>query len=83
MVKVDKFTLHVDLAIFKMEDCEISIILGRPFLATRKALIDAQDVKFKIEQNAKLPKDIQYCKRIKIIDSYVETTLIFSDLLEP
>ena len=41
LVKVDKFIFPADFIILDMEeDKEIPIILGRPFLATRRAMID-------------------------------------------
>ena len=41
LVKVDKFIFPVDFVVLDMEeDQEIPIILGRPFLATGRALID-------------------------------------------
>ncbi|XP_070022781.1 uncharacterized protein [Nicotiana sylvestris] len=41
LVRVDKFILPTDFVILDCEvDYEVSIILGRPFLATRKALVD-------------------------------------------
>ena len=41
LVKVDKFIFSVDFIVLGMpEDKEIPIILGRPFLATGRALID-------------------------------------------
>ena len=43
LVKVDKFIFPVDFVVLDMEeDQEIPIILRRPFLATRGALIDVQ-----------------------------------------
>ena len=43
MVKVDKFIFPADFIVFNMEeDKEIPIILGRPFLATSRAMIDVQ-----------------------------------------
>ena len=43
LVKVDKFILPTDFIVLDLEeDREILIILGRPFLATRKDLIDVQ-----------------------------------------
>ncbi|XP_070013765.1 uncharacterized protein [Nicotiana sylvestris] len=43
LVHVDKFILPVDFVILDCEvDYEVFIILGRPFLATRKALCDVQ-----------------------------------------
>ena len=43
LVKVGKFIFLVDFAIMKMEkDTQVPSLLGRPFLATRAALIDVQ-----------------------------------------
>ena len=42
-VKVGKFIFPVDFLIMKMEeDTQVPLLLGRPFLATRAALIDVQ-----------------------------------------
>ncbi|XP_021998433.1 uncharacterized protein LOC110895424 [Helianthus annuus] len=46
LVKVDKFVFPVDFIILDMdEDSEVPLILGRPFLATARALIDVYDGK--------------------------------------
>ena len=43
LVKVDKFIFPVDFIVLDFEaDKEVPIILGRPFLITRKNLIDVQ-----------------------------------------
>ena len=43
LVKVGKFIFLVDFVIMKMEeDTQVSLLLGRPFLATGAALIDVQ-----------------------------------------
>ncbi|XP_038904241.1 uncharacterized protein LOC120090585 [Benincasa hispida] len=43
LVQVDKFIFPVDFVIFDYEsDREVPIILGHPFLATGRALIDVQ-----------------------------------------
>ncbi|KAL0352193.1 UNVERIFIED_CONTAM: hypothetical protein Scaly_1608000 [Sesamum calycinum] len=43
LVKVSKFIIHVDLIVLDMEeDKNMPLILGRPFLATSRALIDVQ-----------------------------------------
>jgi len=43
LVKVDKLYLSTDFIILDMkEDKEVPLILGRPFLATGKTLIDVQ-----------------------------------------
>ena len=44
LVKVDKFIFPADFIILDYEaDREVPIILGRPFLATGRALIDVQE----------------------------------------
>ena len=44
LVKVDKFIFLVDFVVLDMEeDMAAPIILGRPFLATRQALIDVKN----------------------------------------
>ncbi|KAK5845477.1 hypothetical protein PVK06_001666 [Gossypium arboreum] len=46
LVKVDKFILPVDFVVLdKDEDVEVPLILGRPFLATARAVIDMGDGK--------------------------------------
>ena len=46
LVKVDNFVFPVDFFILDMdEDSEVPLILGRPFLATARALIDVYDCK--------------------------------------
>ncbi|GJU83268.1 DNA-directed DNA polymerase [Tanacetum coccineum] len=46
LIKVDKFILPIDFVILDMpEDYRIPIILGRPFLATARAMIDDQSIK--------------------------------------
>ena len=43
LVKVGKFIFQVDFVIMKMEeDTQVSLLIGRPFLATGAALIDVQ-----------------------------------------
>ena len=43
LVKVGKFIFPADFVIMQMEeDTQVPLLLGRPFLATRAALIDVQ-----------------------------------------
>lgn len=43
LVRVDKFIFPADFIVLDFEeDKEVSIIFGRPFLATRRTLIDVQ-----------------------------------------
>ncbi|XP_073123440.1 uncharacterized protein [Henckelia pumila] len=49
LVKVDKIIFSVDFVVLDMEDdVEMQLILGRPFLATGKAIIDVQKGKFSL-----------------------------------
>ena len=42
LVKVGKFVFPVDFVVMKMEDTQVPLLLGRPFLATGAVLIDVQ-----------------------------------------
>lgn len=54
LVKFDKFICPTDFVVFDMEEeVEISIILGRSFLATDRALIHMQDGKLTFRVNDK------------------------------
>ncbi|KAH9750390.1 hypothetical protein KPL71_013860 [Citrus sinensis] len=73
LVKVDKFIFPVDFIVLDFEaDKEAPIILGRPFLATRKTLIDVQkeeltmrvndqQVTFNVLDTMKSPDEIKDC----------------------
>ncbi|GKA53048.1 reverse transcriptase domain-containing protein [Tanacetum coccineum] len=68
LIKIDKFFLPIDFVILDMrEDSRIMIILGRPFLATARAMIDvfnknitlrvgSEEVIFDINQSMKKPR---------------------------
>ncbi|GJT08661.1 DNA-directed DNA polymerase [Tanacetum coccineum] len=67
LIKVDKFILPIDFVILDMpEDSRVPIILGRPFLATARAMIDIfnkkitlrvgdDEVIFDVDQSIKRP----------------------------
>ncbi|GJZ38859.1 DNA-directed DNA polymerase [Tanacetum coccineum] len=67
LIKVDKFVLPIDFVILDMpEDSRVPIILGRPFLATARAMIDIfnkkitlrvgdNEVIFDVDQSIKRP----------------------------
>ncbi|GKD40270.1 DNA-directed DNA polymerase, partial [Tanacetum coccineum] len=67
LIKVDKFVLPIDFVILDMpEDSRVPIILGRPFLATARAMIDIfnkkitlmvgdDEVIFDVDQSIKRP----------------------------
>ena len=49
MVKVDKFLFPTNFVILDMEeDDKVPIILGKPFLATKKAQINVQEGELKL-----------------------------------
>ena len=77
LVKVDKFMFLVDFVVLDMEkDKEAPLILGRPFLAAGKTLIDVENrelslrvdndqIKFNLDQNLKFASnDKTTCMRI-------------------
>ena len=84
MVKVDKFIFLVDFIILDMEeDHEVPPILGRPFLATGRALIDVQQgnmvlrindqhVTFNVFKAMKFPSSFDTCFRIDDVDNVVD-----------
>ncbi|XP_024042758.1 uncharacterized protein LOC112099575 [Citrus clementina] len=73
LVKVDKFIFPVDFIVLDMtEDIELPLILGRPFLATRRVLIDVQEGKlilrvqneqaiFNVYTPIKYPTELKEC----------------------
>ena len=79
LVKVDKFIFPVDFVILDMEENqEVPLILGRPFLAIGRALIDVQkgelilrvnkeEVMFNIYQAMRFPKDPSTCFRVDVL----------------
>nr|GEU96418.1 reverse transcriptase domain-containing protein [Tanacetum cinerariifolium] len=51
LIKVDKFILPIDFVILDMpEDSRVPIILGRPFLATARAMIDSFNKKITLKK---------------------------------
>ncbi|KAI4323847.1 hypothetical protein L6164_023422 [Bauhinia variegata] len=80
LVKVNKFIFPADFIVLDMEENqEIPIIWGRPFLATRRALIDVQkgnltlrvqdeEVTFNILKVIKHPADEECCYRLDSLD---------------
>ncbi|XP_075485336.1 uncharacterized protein LOC142525052 [Primulina tabacum] len=86
LVKVDKFIFPVDFVVLDMEeDREIPLILGRPFLATGRALIVVQKgelvlrlndkkVTFNVFRSMKYPGSSD-CYRIDAIEDIVECSV--------
>ncbi|KAM1226919.1 hypothetical protein ACFX2J_006199 [Malus domestica] len=65
IIKVDKFYLPADFIVLDMEeDKEVPLILGRPFMATVRTLID-------VEAAIKHPLELEECFRVDVLDGIV------------
>ncbi|KAL5538178.1 hypothetical protein UlMin_045882 [Ulmus minor] len=83
LVKVDKFIFLVDFIVLDYEaNLEVPIILGRPFLATGRTLIDVQkgeltmrvqdeQVTFNAFQSMKFPSEVEECSALSLVDSLI------------
>nr|GFB23142.1 hypothetical protein [Tanacetum cinerariifolium] len=93
LIKIDKFILPIDFVILDMrEDSKILIILGRPFLATARAMIDVFNKKitlrvgnkkviFDVDQSIKRPAiEDDECNGIDFLDTTIHS--ITHELLE-
>ncbi|PIN27063.1 hypothetical protein CDL12_00161 [Handroanthus impetiginosus] len=81
LVKVDKFIFLADFVVLDMEaDSEIPIILGRPFLATGRTLIDVQkdelttrvqdqQITFNVFKAMKFPNESDECFSVSLFDN--------------
>ena len=81
LVKVDKFIFPADFIVLDMEeDKEIPIILGRPFLATGRAMIDLQrgelklrvqedEVKFNVFEAVRHPVESDTCFIVETVEA--------------
>ncbi|CAN6583131.1 unnamed protein product [Malus baccata var. baccata] len=90
IIKVDNLYLPADFVVLDMdEDLQTPIILGRPFLATARTLIDVeagtltlrvqdQYVVFNLFEAAKRPAEQQDCMRIDVLDSMVQDSFYAS-----
>ncbi|XP_022869740.1 uncharacterized protein LOC111389116 [Olea europaea var. sylvestris] len=88
LIKVEKFIFPADFLILDMEeDKDVPLILGRPFLATRRALIDVQrgqsilrlgeeQLSFNVFKAMKLPTESDSCYQVDIIDKAVQETFL-------
>ena len=94
LVKVDKFIFPTDFIVLDMEeDKEIPIILGRPFLATGRAMIDVQrgelklrvqedEVKFNVFEAVRHPAESDTCFMAEIVEAIVSSQSGLTDRLE-
>ncbi|XP_062085537.1 uncharacterized protein LOC133791635 [Humulus lupulus] len=77
LVKVDKFISPADFIVLDMEeDINVPIILGRPFLATCRALIDVQkgELKLRVQKeevtsNVFAETEVPTCCRVDVVES--------------
>ena len=77
LVKVGKFIFPADFIILDMEEDEkIPIIMGRPFLATGRALIDVQkgELVLRVDKEKAVfpvfsPIDIPACYRVEVVSN--------------
>ena len=94
LVKVDKFIFSAYFIVLDMEeDKEIPIILGRPFLATGRAMIDVQrgelklrvqeeEVKFNVFEAVRHPAESDTCFMADIVEAIVSSQIGLTDPLE-
>ena len=94
LVKVDKFIFPAYFIVLDMEeDKEIPIILGRPFLATGRAMIDVQrgelklrvqeeEVKFNVFEEVRHPAESDTCFMAEIVEAIVFSQSGLTDPLE-
>ena len=94
LVKVDKFIFPADFIVLDMEeDKEIPIILGRPFLATRRAMIYVQrgelklrvqenEVKFNVFEVVRHPAEGDTCFIVETVEALVSSQSGLTDPLE-
>ena len=93
-MKVENFIFPIDFIILDMQEYkEVPIILGRPFLATGRAMIDVQkgelrwrvqekEVKFNVFNAIKNPHDNDSCFRVDVQKAIVSSKLGPSEPLE-
>ena len=94
LVKVDKFIFPAYFIVLDMEkDKELPIILGRPFLATGRAMIDAQkgelklrvqndEVRFSVFNAVRHPKESDACFIVEAIEAIVPSQSGLTNPLE-
>ncbi|PIN03167.1 DNA-directed DNA polymerase [Handroanthus impetiginosus] len=95
LVKVNKFIFPADFIVLDMEtDSEIPIILGRPFLATGRTLINGQkgeltirvqdqQITFNIFKAMKFPNKSDECFSVSLFDSFAGNESIAKQSLDP
>ncbi|XP_019252728.1 PREDICTED: uncharacterized protein LOC109231524 [Nicotiana attenuata] len=97
LVQVGKFVFPADFVILDCKlDEEIPIILGRPFLATGRALVDCEtrelkmrlnneEIIFNVQQSMRRPTEFANCSLVEAVDVILQEedeTINVRDLLE-
>ncbi|XP_070014096.1 uncharacterized protein [Nicotiana sylvestris] len=98
LVRVDKFILPADFVVLDCEvDYEVPIILGKPFFATRKALVDVEageltfrvgdeKVTFNVCKCMRQPNSNEVCSFVDLVTDVIvdETSVVMNvdDILE-
>ena len=94
LLKVEKFIFPADFIVLYMEeDKEIPIILGRPFLTTRRAMIDVQrgelklrvqkdEVKFNVFEVVRHPAESDTCIIVETVEAIMSIQSGLTDPLE-
>src|SRR5581483_181906 len=84
LVQVDKFIFPADFIILDFEaDNDVPLLLGRPFLATGRTLIDVQkgeltmrvkdqEVTFNVFDSLRYPDDREDCSILTVIETWCE-----------
>ncbi|KAI5335268.1 hypothetical protein L3X38_025401 [Prunus dulcis] len=99
LVQVDKLILPADFVVLDMEeaplhDRELPILLGRPFMATAKTIIDVQNglltmtvlgetVQFKVFESLSHPSSSIDCCSIDVLDSLVFSKFLLTQSNDP
>ncbi|CAN6567579.1 unnamed protein product [Malus baccata var. baccata] len=99
LVQVDKLILPADFVVLDMEeapihDRKLPILLGRPFMATAKTIIDVQNglltmtvlgetVQFKVFESLSHPSSSLDCYAIDVLDSLVFSKFLQAQSNEP
>ena len=94
LVKVDKFIFPMDFVVLDFEeDSKCPLILGRPFLNTRKAIIDVHEgkitlrvgdesVEFVMPRLMKYPIEEEFCMRVEVVDECVREVNLNKEILD-
>ncbi|XP_062080310.1 uncharacterized protein LOC133785064 [Humulus lupulus] len=95
LVRVDKFIFPTDFIVLDYEaDREVPIILGRPFLATGRTLIDVQKgeltmrvqdekVTFNVFKAMRFPNGVEECSVVLVVDSLASREFEMSNVGDP